>query len=225
MTISLAGSSQFPSSSTNTFDMSTYDVGDLVVVLLSPGSSQTFPNTPTELSGGGVTGWEQAVYNPNDTIFGEEPAMWWGTVSDVVDDAAVTVTWSGTTPGNSAYRILEFTTGGTPTWSVDTTGLGGSESAACTSFPSLSPAAASELYVGYLISTGGQTSSSGTSGYTYVGNGGSQVHCYNPDCGAGSQAPAETVPAFNGWASIAALFKASSAPTQVGPFTGRISHA
>jgi uncharacterized repeat protein (TIGR02543 family) len=122
--------------------------------------------------------------------------IWYAPVTTA---GAVTLTfaWSGTAAGNSIeYSTQEFQPSSTSTYATDIPATGSHEvsvSSATVTFPSLTPAGADELYLGYNSNnTNGVYGAPTTSGYTpESGNTGDAI-IFNADAGSGAQAPSTT---------------------------------
>jgi uncharacterized repeat protein (TIGR02543 family) len=122
--------------------------------------------------------------------------IWYAPVTTA---GAVTLTfaWSGTAAGNSIeYSTQEFQPSSTSTYATDIPATGSlevSSPSATVTFPSLTPAGADELYLGYNSNnTNGVYGAPTTSGYTpESGNTGDAI-IFNADAGSGAQAPSTT---------------------------------
>ena len=183
--------------------------------------------TVTGVSGGGVTTWQQAVaYNG----VGEPRVMdiWYG-VATSTSSSTINFTWSSSFTGHNAeYEVQEFTIGaGTDSiWALDTTGHAESPMGTAIDYPSLTPAAAGELYFGFadMPST---PSAGSTPGFVYTTTTDSNQVAWNTDVGAGAVQPTSSQGASDLSSSIGALFSASVAPspavTSVSPTGGSIA--
>lgn len=186
--------------SVTTISDSPASVGNLLVLF----SHSTNNVTITGVSGGGVTNWTKVTSNTG--ITGGNDEMWRGAVT-TTGSGTITVTYSSAA-GTNDINAAEFSMGSTSgTWAVDTSGTTNNSSATI-NYPSLTPAASSELYVGY--AWGANTMSAGsTSGYTYLSTSLSKYIAYNTSTTNGSaQQPTATQNTSGNYNSIAALIAA-----------------
>jgi hypothetical protein len=134
------------------------------VLVLAVGEQNTAAGI-TAVSGGGVTTWTKLI----SALPGNPPGcaeIWFGTIT-TAGSATVTIT---TTAANwIALNAQEFTIGRPATWTADGSGAASVSTSAATSgnYPSVTPAASAELYVGFAAVWSGAISGS-TAGVTYV---------------------------------------------------------
>lgn len=167
MAISAVGSLT-PVEGTNqlTFTVSTTTIGNAVIVGCRG-------NTPSQsidsISGGGCTWVFAHAYF--STGRGRRYEIWIGTVTSVVTNSTVTVTWSGDMSSKTmAYSPQEFTNGSTSTWAVDGSATGGNETSSTSTtcnWPSLTGTIGS-LYFGQgSASSGTMTGSGSPAGFVF----------------------------------------------------------
>ena len=154
-------------SSTTTLSDSPANIGDLMVLTTQIPTSSV---TVSGISGGGVSTWTKVVANNgNGTVNRVE--MWMGKVS-TTGAGTITVTYSAGTGNNNEITATEFTASGVSAntaWGVDSSGTQLNSTASTTiTYPSLTSAGASELYVGYAQSQTANGSAGSTSGFSYL---------------------------------------------------------
>ena len=133
--------------------------GDAMVLSVRIASAS---DTVSAVTGGGAT-WTK-ITSVTDTTQNVDLEQWLGTVTTPVP-STINVTYTnpiGTTDADLAAQEFTHNTGPSTTWSVDTTGNVKTDTNSTTiTFPSLTPTATNELYVGasrsYNIPTGGST--------------------------------------------------------------------
>ena len=183
MTFAAVGSSFGGNPGATTFSLTPNTVGDLILVeVTGPGGSTVLP---TSMSSSNVT-W--ATFGSSFTGSTNTRALqvFAGTVTST-STATVTVGWGGTSPGTMHYAGQEFSST-VGAWALDVQGH--IDSAGQTTWASLTPAAAGELYFGFANNDGNAVSGS-TSGYTYNANvdGTDNGMAYNAACTSSAQAP------------------------------------
>jgi hypothetical protein len=136
--------------------------GDLMVLSIALDGSANGVQF-TSVSGGGVANWSQ------DTAYtqqgGNEVAIWWGVVT-TAGESMITLTLNGGTVLWDELEAQEFTAGAGATWSAGASGASVSRNSVVT-YPTLTPAAAGELYFGYGF-VAGTGSAGSTPGFTYT---------------------------------------------------------
>jgi RHS repeat-associated protein len=179
-------------------------VGDLEVLAVGLGST-----TPTvsSVSGGGVTSWSK-LEQYDDSAFPTDVELWMGKVT-TAGSSTVTVSFSSSVASDFVeLSDKEFTAGlgsGT-TWSKDTaSGLSNASSTTAT-FPTLTPAGSSELYIGYGVTQDEMTAGS-TSGFTYNETPNGDEVIYDPSVSSATSATAPQAASVS--ATVAALITAS----------------
>lgn len=188
-----AASGAFTTSSgtaVNTIATSPLLVGNLLVVY---GDVHSTTIHFTTLSGGGVTTWTPIVGPFVGTSGGYSTNMWMGVVT-ATGAGTVTAASSGSISGlATGLAVAEFTlhTSGA-IWALDTTGTQSNTASATITFPSLTPLASGELYVGMATSNAGITGLDGLSagvtssfGWNFTANGA----MFNPQLSSGAYAP------------------------------------
>ena len=183
---------------TLTPSLTTVTDGDLYLLGVFANDSAAYA---TGVSGGGCTGWTQMGPTYNGTQNTCHISIWAGTVS-TAGSGALTVTMSGS---SAAYRVCgqEFSCS-TGSWALDTSG--GVSTASGSAFPSLTPAAAGELYFSWsdVYDFPGAGSASG---FTYDEDANGNWCVFSPDCTSSAQAPA--FPSSTGFDAFAVLIKAA----------------
>jgi hypothetical protein len=167
------------SSSSSTVAVSPANIGDELVVTTQETATTNDPIT--SVSGGGVTTWHKVIgLNGNSTVGRVE--MWMGTIT-ATGSNTVTVNYTSTLSGTNSWEdaATEFTAYGVnneTSWGVDTTGtqLNSAPSTTVT-YPSLSPDAPEEVYVGYADTQ--YTGSAGSyGGFSYIVTSSNKVITY-----------------------------------------------
>ena len=155
----------------------------------------------TAISGGGCTGWTQMGTTYTGTDQSTLSSIWAGKVA-TPGTATATVTVSGTNTEDVIYaQEYSVTTGD---WAYDTGG--GLSTASGDAFPTLTPAAAGELYFGISYTGTGFSEAGSTSGYTYEADQYGDYCVYNPNCTSAAQTP--TFPVSSNFDAYAVLVKA-----------------
>jgi hypothetical protein len=192
------------------------NVGDLLVMcmhLARPGAGTAILSSITTSGTLRTTAWQKAIQNIETGGNNGDNEIWWAKVL-VAGSGTLTFAFSSSISGGSYqpdYSLLEFgATGGWQTWAQDGAGAGQTNGASTTiAYPSLTPAAAHELYVGLANPIGDFPTNGATSGYQYPMTMASLLVAFNPNCGAGAQAPTGLQDSSNTSSSAAALFKVS----------------
>jgi RHS repeat-associated protein len=191
--ISAVGSlQQVEGTGNSTLSVSPVTVGDAFVFAAKVKDASV---TITGLSGGGAT-WQKL------TNAGSNPdiELWLGTIA-TTGSSTITVTYSGSVASDAIeLDAQEYTngTGSTTTWSQDVVGSSNNTTSSTTvTFPTLTPSASHELYVGFArIPNTGVAGS--TSGFTYdVTSPNANLYIYNPNVSSavsptGVESPAGT---------------------------------
>ena len=159
--------------------------GDLLVLTVQlPGTGVSVAT----VSGGGVAtgGWSKINANSgNGTVNRVE--MWMGKVT-TTGPGTITLTYNGTVGATNEITATEFTANGVSintAWGVDTSGVQLNSSSNTITYPSLTSAGPSELYMGYAQSQNAGTAGS-TSGFTYIVTGQNNVLTYTSPTLAGT---------------------------------------
>lgn len=204
-----------------TLDVSPATVGDVLLLVVKVKSGSI---TVSSVAGGGAT-WAKAVgWTDATTDSGLRLEVWVGTIT-ATGAAPITITFSASTAGLSTdIACQEFDSGlGTATtWSVDTSGHN-SGSGTAISLPSLTPAAAGEIYFGYGWS-GGSSSAGSTTGYTYDQLSNGNYVIFDPSCTSAAQAPTFSQTS-NSWSTIGALVAPVPAATPTANAPGKLTKA
>ncbi len=172
--------------------VSPVNVGDAFVLAAKVKDASV---TISSVSGGGAT-WSKL------TNAGSNPdvELWLGTIT-TPGSSTITVTYSGSVTSDTIeLDAQEYTngTGSSTTWSQDVVGSSNNTSSSTSvTFPTLTPSASHELYVGFarMDNTG---SAGSTSGFTYdVTSPNNNLYIYNPNVSSavsptGTQSPAGT---------------------------------
>jgi hypothetical protein len=147
-------------------------VGDVLVLAVEAKFPNSASFTAATVTGGGVGTWQKALsYLTLDGYHGLE--LWWGVVTQTGASTVTVGYTSGSTSGTSEsatsldVQELRASTGAATMWAVDTRGLVDTGLASTNPvYPTLTPAAANEAYVGYLAIPGWVNNGS-TPGVTY----------------------------------------------------------
>ena len=168
-------------------------VGNAIVLSVKVSSSSI---SVSSVSGGGVTTWSKL--EAYSSYSGHDLELWLGTVT-TTGTAPINVTFSGSVSSiDVELTAQQFASGygSGAVWAKDTASGQSNSSSTTVTFPSLTPAGASELYAGYasVSNTGGAGS---TSGYTYDSTLAGNLFIYNPSVSAttsptGTASPAST---------------------------------
>jgi hypothetical protein len=188
-----AAGSVITASSVSTFSLTPGGAGHLI--LLEVEASGSTAVWCTGVSSANVT-WAPlttVLIGANNT---RTSVIYAGTVT-AASAQTVTITWSSAPVGTTHIVGQEFSST-IGSWSLDKQGNLDLASGTAT-WPSLTPAAAGELYWGYCICSGSATTGS-TSGYVYnaSADGAGNSMAYNPACGAGATSPV--------WGNAVAIF-------------------
>ena len=184
-TISAVGSSFGGNPAATTFSLTPNTAGDLILVEIIDPSGSTV--VPTSLSSSNVT-WLPLGTPFTGSTNVRSAQVFIGTVTST-GTATVTTGWSGTPPSSIHYAGQEFSsTAGAS--SVTLNVQGNLDSTGTSTWASLTPAAAGELYFGFALDSGSAVAGS-TPGYTYNANvdGNGNGLAYNPACTSSAQAP------------------------------------
>lgn len=162
-----------------TIALNNQGIGNLI--LLAAPSIDSSSNWVTGITGGGAT-WTQL-----------------GTTFHGVTNGMISTIWAGVVTALGAQTASIAVTGGGPTipvngnefslangWALDAAGT--LDSAGTATWPSLTPAAAGDLYFGWAVDSGLAVAGS-TPGYTYTVNTHSDGCAWNANCGSGATAP------------------------------------
>lgn len=189
-----------PGTAVNTIATNPVLLGNLLVVY---GEVHSTTIHFTTLSGGGVTTWTPVVGPFVGTSGLYSMNMWMG---------VVTATGAGTITAASSASISGLTTGlavaeftlhtSAAIWALDTTGTASNTASTTATFPSLTPAASGELYVGMIASNGGvsgigQQSANVTSAFAWNFTANSAM--YNPQASTGAYAPTMVQTSGTSW--------------------------
>jgi hypothetical protein len=187
-------------SSTSTLSVSPKTTGDLMVLSIALDGSTTGVQF-TSVSGGGVAKWSQ------DTAYtqgGDELAIWWGVVTAAGPSPINLGLNSGTVLWDEV-SAQEFSAGAGATWSAGASGESISRNSVVT-YPTLTPAAAGELYFGYAFVTG--TGSPGsTPGFTYTSTPQSDIVTWDTDLSSTASPTASQTSSESG--GVGGLFTAT----------------
>jgi hypothetical protein len=197
------------------------NVGDLVSILVFGGFTSSTYITSWATSGtgavaGGMTG--QRTYGTG--FFGGDLELWTGVVT-ATGSTTFTATYTASIASQlTLYWLQQWTTGVPTIWSIGTLQVlnqayGGGGTTVL--YPSITPAVAGELYLGY-VATNSAPSAGSTSGYLYSWDFNNGYWVSNPACSAGTQQPSLTQATTNdGYTSIGALITATAASSTVSP--------
>lgn len=181
MTFAAVGSAVFQSSSS--WSLTPHTVNDFILAEVINASNSTV--FCTGLSSSNIT-WIQLLPVYTGVSVPGTCTVFLGLVTSA-SAATVTVTWSGTAPAAIRIGGQEFSsTAGN--WALDIQGHIDTSGSSST-WASLTPHGAGELYFGYCLDSG--TASAGsTSGYTYDVDAHGNGMAFNPACASAAQAPA-----------------------------------
>ncbi len=182
--------------------VSPQNLGDVLVVTAVGNNTTLTVNTVT---GGGVTTWKKALQY-DGVNEARDMEIWYGAVTST-GSSTITFTWNGSISGLlTEYDAQEFTTGqGAATvWNLDKTGHQENASSTTVAYPSLTPAAAGELYFGF-VDLPNAPSAGSTTGFTYVTAAAANQVAYNSNVGSGAIAPTSTQASAGVSSSVAAL--------------------
>ncbi len=175
------------SSAITTLGDSPVNAGDLLVLTVQlPGTSVSVAT----VSGGGVTsaGWTKVKTNSGDGTV-DEVEMWMGKVATNGTGAGtITLTYNGTVGATNEITTTEFTANGVSintAWGVDTSGVLLNSSSNTVTYPSLTSAGPSELYVGY-AQTKNPGSIGSSTGFSYIPTQQSNIIAYTSPTLAGN---------------------------------------
>jgi RHS repeat-associated protein len=206
--------------SLSTLSVSPQNVGDAMVLAVGVFSGSA--PTVTSVSGGNAT-W-QKLTNTADSSTGTDTELWLGTVT-ATGSSNITVTYSGSVSSNNIeLNAQEYTngTGASTAWSGDVAGSSQNHTSSTTvTFPSLTPSASGEAYVGYgdeTNDTGGGT----TSGFTYDATSDLNAFIYNTNVSSAVSPSATQSPAGES-DTVGALLRASVGGSGTGPVVKSIS--
>ena len=162
-----------------TISLNNQGIGNLIL-LAAPSIDSTF-NWVTGITGGGAT-WQQLGTTFHGVTNGMISTIWAGTVTSAgPQTASISVTGGGPTiPVNGSEFQCPHG------WALDVAAT--LDSAGTSTWPSLTPAAAGELYFGWAVDSGLALAGS-TPGYTYTVNSHSDGCAWNTSTGAGATAP------------------------------------
>jgi hypothetical protein len=177
-----AAGSLIQQGSLSTFALTPVGIGNLIVIEVINESNNTV--FPTALSSTNVT-WTPIGTSFAGTTNAFTARVFFGKVTST-SSATVTITWSGTTPTSMETGGQEFTST-VGSWALDVQGQFDT-TAVTSTWPSLTPAGAGELYFGHDIDNGVAVAGS-TTGYTYDITTSSNGVAFNPACTSAAQAP------------------------------------
>lgn len=209
----------FTQVSTKTINITTHNVGNLLVNFVYAAGDTTSPSAFTAPSSTNSTAWADSGEGAINGIVGStlaKTAMWFGRVS-AISTATLTVPYtSGTVGQSSILDVLEFTCPGVDAgtvWSVDAHGNIVNNAVLNPLYPFLSPtptAQSPELYVGNLI---GAPAPGNTSGFSYVGSAAADgnIQAFSPTVTSPVAPNAGTTGAAVSAVGLACLFKATIA--------------
>lgn len=188
-------------------------VGDCLIAISAVQSATVFISS---VSGGGVTTWTNLLHAVN---LGAQTAcfdMWLGVVT-ATGSSTITFTGSASVASlGTSYFAQQFNGGASPTWSLDgATATKTNTSSATITWPTLTPVAANDLYIGGGQSALGATAGTQTAGYTMVAAGG-EPRLFKVAV-SGAQAPTCTNGATSTSGTMAALIMATAVPVVVQP--------
>jgi hypothetical protein len=155
---------QAATSGATTLSVTPTTVGNCLIVA----TNTTLTTDSMSLSGGGCSQWVRLVGPFVGTSGTHAIELWVGTITTT---GASTITFTGSpsalSGGTNGFMAQEFSGGGAGTvWAAETWGtFAGSSASTSMSFPTLVPAAASRMYVGFVVPTG-TSNTTVTSGYT-----------------------------------------------------------
>ena len=205
MTFTAVGSAIFDA--VGTVSITPHTIGNLILFEVTNKTNATV--FATAISSSSVT-WVQV-----GTHFGGASNAWTSTLfagkATATSAGAITITWSGTTPGTIRNAGQEFSST-VGSWALDVQGH--LDGAGTNTSPSLTPAAAGELYFCWLQDSGSAVAGS-TTGYTYDISPQSNGMAFNPNCTSAAQAPVwgDSTLAFG----IAALMKETATVSPAPP--------
>ena len=196
-------------------------VGDVLVVTAEPGG--TTP-TLTSISCGCVTTWTKAV-NFVGTTQPRDVEIWYGTVA-TTGTANITFTWSTSIASDTPeYSSQEFTAGlnAGAVWTVDTTNHSDNASSTIVTYPSLTAAAAGELYYGFADMP--NFPSAGSLPFVYTNTAANNQVTYNVNGGPGALSPTSTQASAGVSDSVGVLLVPPPSPTvtSVSPTAGPLA--
>lgn len=194
------------------------NIGDLVAVLCGGGNGSQVA-VPSSMASSGATGFQAATGPTNiDPTWGGGAQIWYGTIVTPTAPDQLQVTWLNN-PNATFIDIYQFTTGvETGQWVLDKSAVRANASSTTITYPPLTPALASSLYVGTQVNGAGTATVGATSGFTYVKNvqgNNNDIVCYNPNCAASAQSPTATISPAEVTESVAAVWQAFNALTLV----------
>lgn len=181
-------------------------LGDLMVVY---GEVHSATIHYTTLSGGGVATWTPIVGPFVGTSGAYSMNMWMGVVTATGSStitAATSASISGLTTGLASVEFTLHNSGAI--WALDTTGTQSNSASTTIAFPSLTPAATGELYVGMVVSNTGVSGFGQSANLTsaFAWNFTVNGAVFNPQVGTGAYAPTLTQTSGISW-TIAAFIK------------------
>lgn len=177
-----------------TLAMDNQAAGDLVYVVTV--SVDSTSNWISAVSGGGCT-WTQVGSEFTGTVNGMAVTQWQGTVTALGAQTATLTVTGGAPTIRAGGREFASSAG---SWTADGTPAY-LDSADTDTMPSLTPAAAGELYAGFAISNVTAVAGS-TAGYSYDVTTQGHGYAYDPDCTSSAQAPV--------WGNAYLIFGASA---------------
>jgi RHS repeat-associated protein len=188
----------YANGSATTLSVSPQAVGDLMVFVVNVDGGPV-----SSVSGGGVTTWNKDIAKVG-TEEGNDNEIWWGVVS-ASGASTITVAFTGSHSGDE-LMAQEYSAGAGATWSTGATGSTSSSTSTIT-FPSLTPAGAGELYLGFAQVDGGGEAGS-TPGFSYtITSAEASVLCWDTNVST-TTSPTATQTG-SGSDSVGALFAAS----------------
>ena len=205
--IAVGSSATIGSTGGTTLAVSPTTVGDCLIAISAVQSATVFI---ASVSGGGCS-WSNILHAVN---LGAQTAcfdMWLGVVN-TTGSSTITFTGSASVASlGTSYFAQQFNGGASPTWSVDgATATKTNTSSATITFPTLTPVAANDMYIGGGQSLLGATSGTQTAGYT-MALAATEPRLFKAAV-TGAQTPTCTNAATSTSGTMAALIKATAAP-------------
>jgi RHS repeat-associated protein len=193
----------------STLSVTPANVGDAFVMSVEVSNSAI---SVSSITGGGAT-WTKLT-SSSDSAQNVDSELWLGTIT-TTGSSTITINYSGSVSGiGTELEAQEYTnsTGADTTWSKDTTGNSDNGTSSTTvTFPTLTPAGSSELYVAYARAD--SVASAGTTpGYTYDITPNNNAYIYNPNVSSSTSPTAAQSPAGRSFA-VAALLEARATPS------------
>lgn len=198
---------QAATSGATTLSVTPTTVGNCLIVA----TNTTLTTDSMSLSGGGCAQWVRLVGPFVGTSGTVAMELWVGTITTT---GSSTITFTGSpsalSGGTNGFMAQEFAGGGAGTvWAAETWGTVTNLSSASMSYPSLTPGAASRLYVGF-AKPNGTSNTTVTAGYTLQAEAtGTETLVYNTSVSATAAPTSGQTAAATSW-SIGILVVANS---------------